>query len=69
MSMELFVMGIVAGIAMVYFITNHLGYIAEPTTREMEMPETPEEAPTCTMTVEQMDAWYDSVMEIFSTKE
>lgn len=65
MSMGLFVTGIVAGIAMVYAITKYFSFAAEPIERETDISDAPEEAPIYTMTAEEMDAWYDSVMEIF----
>ena len=70
MSMELFITGIVLGIALVYVIVNHLSFAVEPTEREIDIVEVPEEITTIhIMTVEEMDAWYNSMMEIFSVKE
>lgn len=70
MSVELFVTGIVAGIALVYFIMHYLSFTAEPIEMEMEISEQSEEANEMyAMSIEEMDAWYNSVMEIFSVKE
>ena len=75
MSMGLFVTGIWAGIALVYVIIHYLSFTNESTLSvmiksEMDNPSIIEEPiTTCTMTLEEMDAWYNSVMEIFSVKE
>lgn len=70
MSLELFVTGIFAGIALVYVIIHYFSFAVEPIARETDISEPPEEViETRTMTIEEMDAWYNSMMEIFSVKE
>ena len=65
MSWGIFMTGIMAGIATVYGITKYLDFstIEEPANEEVEIPQ--QKTESCTMTVEEMDAWYNSVMEIF----
>lgn len=74
-AMSLFVSGIVAGIALVYFIVHYLSFTTEPLGREMndsvEVDTTFSEGKQemQTVSIEEMDAWYNSVMEIFAVKE
>lgn len=76
MSMSLFVMGIVAGIALVYFTTCYLNFTTEPAEREMNddittnLPEGKQEIyPVEVTSYDDIIARYDAVIEIFKVKE
>ena len=75
MSMGLFVTGIWAGMVLVYVITKYFSITNEPTLdelirNEMDKPDIIEKPITnCAMTLEEMDEWYNAMMNIFAIKE
>ena len=72
MSWALFIGGIMAGMIAVYVLYMAVKHIDDvdyevATATEMNIPEEVHEVRYAT--VEEMDAWYNSMMEIFKAKE
>ena len=73
MSWALFIGGIMAGLLVVYVLymtlknIDNIYYEEDTHVTEINIPEETHEVHY--MTAEQMDAWYNSMMEIFKAKE